>query len=88
MLWKVFNLVLLVAIFHTALQLLEVRYQIREQFIVLQTLQQQRDAMTVEWGQLQLEQSTWTQHQRLETTAQTRLNMHYPNFGEMQLIKP
>lgn len=88
LIWKTLSVGLLIALFFSALQLLDVRYQIRQQFIALQSLQQQRDAMNVEWGQLQLEQSTWVQHQRLENTAQNRLNMHYPSYGEMQILKP
>jgi cell division protein FtsL len=87
-LWKSLSIGLLFALFFSALNLLEVRHQIRQQFTELQSLQQQRDAMNIEWGQLQLEQSTWVQHQRLESTAQGRLNMHYPNYGEMQILKP
>ena len=44
-------------------------------------LQQQQDASKqydVEWGQLQLEQSTWANPARVDTLARTRLGLMSP----------
>jgi cell division protein FtsL len=49
---------LLLAVIATAISAAYAKHQSRKLFIELQELEEQRDAMNVEWGQLQLEQST------------------------------
>src|SRR5690606_38794255 len=43
--------------------------------VELQKLEAERDALAVEWGQLQLEQSAWSTHARIEQVARKELNM-------------
>jgi cell division protein FtsL len=38
--------------------------------------------------QLQLEQSTWTAHGRIETIATARLHMHSPSVGSIVAVEP
>jgi cell division protein FtsL len=40
-------------------------------------------ALNVEWGQLQLEQSTWANHARIEQVARARLAMRPPNSARV-----
>ena len=54
--------VLLLAVIATAVSAAYAKHQSRKLFIELQALEQQRDAMNIEWGQLQLEQSTYATH--------------------------
>jgi cell division protein FtsL len=42
----------------------------------------------VEYGQLQLEQSTWGAHAVIEKAASTRLGMHTPDPRQIQVISP
>jgi cell division protein FtsL len=64
------------------------RHESRKLFVELQELEQQRDAMNVEWGQLQLEQSTYTTHGKVESAARKRLGMHIPAPREITIIRP
>jgi cell division protein FtsL len=79
---------LLVAIIVTSLALVYSRHQDRKLFIELQALGYEKDAMDVEYGQLQLEQSTLTTHGKVEQAARTRLGMTIPAPQQMQIIKP
>ena len=47
--------------------------QARNRFIELQRLTVERDELDIEWGQLQLEQSTWGTHGRVERVARDDL---------------
>lgn len=52
-------------------------------------LAQEQDAarqIDVEWGQLQLEQSTWAMHARIEKIASSRLQMHVPVSWRIRLV--
>jgi cell division protein FtsL len=80
--------VLLVAIIVTSLAVVYSRHQDRKLFIELQALGYEKDAMDVEYGQLQLEQSTLTTHGKVEHAARTRLGMINPAPQQMQIIKP
>jgi cell division protein FtsL len=45
-------------------------------------------ALDVEWGQLQLEQSTWATHARVEEIARHKLAMHAPRSTQILSITP
>jgi cell division protein FtsL len=75
-------------VFFSSLQVILIHQQNRLQFIELQTLQQQREVLMVEWNRLQLEQSTWTQPSRIETIAREQLNMILPAPDDIMVIKP
>ena len=53
-----------------------------------QVLQAERDAMNVEWGQLQLEQSTHTTHGKVEIAAHERLDMAIPGPQRVVILRP
>jgi len=69
---------LMCAVFISALQLVLVRHKNRLLFIEFQVIQQQRDTLNVSYGQLQLEQSSLTQYNRIETIARQQLDMIIP----------
>jgi cell division protein FtsL len=80
---------LLVAmVFFSALQIVVVQQQNRLRVLELQTLQQRRNVLKVEWQRLQLEQHTWTQPSRIETIARQQLNMTLPAPQDIIVIKP
>ncbi|PLX62024.1 cell division protein FtsL [Sedimenticola selenatireducens] len=64
------------------------KYATRKQFVALQMLRAERDAIEVEWGRLPLEQSTWATHARVEKIARKRLKMHIPTAEEVVVVKP
>lgn len=80
--------VLLIATIASAMSAAYARHQSRKLFIELQALEVQRDAMNVEWGQLQLEQSTHTTHGKVEEAARKRLGMHIPEPQQVNILRP
>jgi cell division protein FtsL len=80
--------VLLLAVIATAVSAAYAKHQSRKLFIELQALEQQRDGMNVEWGQLQLEQSTYTTHGKVESAARDRLGMHIPAAQQVTIVHP
>ena len=43
----------------SAIALIYTKHESRKLFVELESLTQQRDELNIEWGQLQIEQSTW-----------------------------
>jgi cell division protein FtsL len=72
----------------SAMALVFARHEGRRQFAELQLLQQERDRLQIEWGRLQLEQSTWTTHGRIDRMARDRLALRLPTAAEVVLIDP
>jgi cell division protein FtsL len=70
----------------SAIAVIELRHENRVAFARLQSLQQQRDALDVEWGKLLLEEGAWAQHQRLENTARTKLGMRLPQSEQIVMV--
>ncbi|MEJ1356220.1 MAG: cell division protein FtsL [Candidatus Sedimenticola sp. (ex Thyasira tokunagai)] len=64
------------------------KYASRKNFVELQQLRTERDQIDVEWGRLQLEQSTWATHGRIERIARKRLKMHIPPASDVMVIRP
>ncbi|MHB0990073.1 MAG: cell division protein FtsL [Burkholderiales bacterium] len=80
------QLVLLMAVVLCALAVVTSQHQARKAFIALQQAQQQQRKLDVEWGQLQLEQSTWARHERVEKIATEQLQMQLPDATHMHVI--
>lgn len=76
------------AVLVSALAVVYAKYESRKLFVELQSLQKVRDDMAIEWGQLQLEQSTWATHGRIEGTARTTLGMILPPPEAVVIVKP
>lgn len=72
----------------SALSVVYVKHENRKHFVELQGLQKQRDAMNIEWGQLQLEQSTWATQSRIEDVARKRLDMVNVPQEQVVIVKP
>jgi len=53
-----------------------------------QRLQQENNALQVEWGQLLLEQSTWGSYNRVERLAGSKLKMRVPAPNEVVMVEP
>ena len=73
------QLVLVGAVFSSAIGVVLARHESRKLFIELQNLEKYRDEMDIEWGRLQLEESTWATHGRVEQLAIDRLDMIAPH---------
>jgi len=64
------------------------KYASRKSFVELQQLRAERDAIDVEWGRLQLEESTLATHVRVERIARDKLKMHAPDVTEIVVLRP
>lgn len=64
------------------------RHHARELFVELESLHRQHDDIEIEWGRLQLEQSTWSAHAFVERVATTRLKMSAPDPAQIQVLLP
>jgi cell division protein FtsL len=81
-------LVLWCAVLGSAAGAIYTRHRARELFVELERLHRQRDQLDVNWGQLQLEQSTWSAHAFVESVATRRLNMVLPDPAAIQVVAP
>ena len=63
------------------------KHQSRKLFVEVQQLNKQIDELNVEWGRLQLEQSAWSAHGRIERIARKKLNMKLPMADEIVYIQ-
>lgn len=79
--------VLLLAVMASAIAVVWARHQGRVAFVELTQLQNQRDALNVEFGRLELEQATWAAPGRVEQIARSQLGMITPPPGQVELIR-
>jgi cell division protein FtsL len=80
------NLVLLGILVVSALALVTAQHQARKLYVELQKEQELAKQLEVEWGQLQLEQSTWAMHARIEKIATRELRMRVPASSQTQIV--
>lgn len=81
------NVLLLVAVVVCALSVVTSQHKARKLFVELQKGKERAQQMDVEWGQLQLEQSTWAAPARVEKIATRQLQMQLPRNGQVQFIR-
>ena len=86
--WRLVVAVLWVAVLASALGVVHGKQQARNRFNELQKLTTQRDDLDIEWGQLQLEQSTWATHGRVEQVAHDDLGMVTPLATDLRIVQP
>ena len=72
------NLVLVLVLVLCALSIVSSNHRARKLFVELEREQTGMHALDVEWGQLQLELSTWANHSRTEKIARDKLQMKTP----------
>src|SRR3989338_3147975 len=81
------NVLLLAAVVLCALSVVTSQHKARKLYIELQRQKEHAQQMEVEWGQLQLEQSTWAALARVEKIAAQQLQMQLPKSGQIQFIR-
>lgn len=64
------------------------RHQARDLFVRLEKLNAERDALDIEWGRLQLEQSAWSSNAFVERVANTKLQMNLPQTRDVRIVRP
>jgi cell division protein FtsL len=82
------NVLLLAVLTACALALVTSQHQSRKLYVELQKEQDLAKQFEVEWGQLQLEQSTWATHARVEKLAVQALGMRMPPASRIQVLAP
>ena len=80
------NLLLLLVLVVCALGLVTSQHKSRKLFTELDREQERGRALEVEYGQLQLESSTWGLHSRVERIAGGALGMRAPDPRRVKMV--
>jgi cell division protein FtsL len=86
--WRFLVVALSLALLGSALGVIYGKHEARNRFYELQRLTRDRDELDIEWGQLQLEQSTWATNGRVETVARDDLHMIIPQATDLRIVQP
>lgn len=79
--------VLVLAIFVSAVSVVYDQEHNRMLFNELANMHKQRDSLYVEWGQLLLEESTWSTQSRVQHIATQKLNMVMPKPKNIVIVQ-
>ena len=82
------HLILLALLLISALATVASTHRSRKLFIAIENGQAEQRRIEVEWGQLQLEQSTWAKHALVEGLATKQLGMRTPDAARTQFVMP
>lgn len=82
------NLLLLFFVVFCALGVVTSQHKARKLFQALEGEQDRAKQLDVEFGQLQLELSTWATHPRIEKIARERLKMRAPDATRLLVAAP
>ncbi|MDR2015051.1 MAG: cell division protein FtsL [Azoarcus sp.] len=78
---------LIVLVVASALGVASSQHEARQLRSVLEHEQTRAQNLEVEWGRLQIEQSTLVAHRRVEAIARERLGMVSPNLGQIIVLE-
>ena len=79
--------VLWLAVLGSATAVVYARHRARVMFARLEKLDAVRDSLDIEWGRLQLEQSTWSSDAFVEKAAGAKLHMAIPQAGDVRIVR-
>ena len=77
-----------VAVLASAAGVVYAKHEARTLFVELEKLASERDRLNIEWGRLQLEQSSWSAHGFVEQVANRQLHMTLPSATEVKIVQP
>ncbi|MGI9263416.1 MAG: cell division protein FtsL [Gammaproteobacteria bacterium] len=80
--------ILVVTVLVSAVAAVYARHESRRLFVELQSLINDRDRLNIDWGRLQIEQSTWASPGRVEQMARSRLRMSVPDPARVVIVQP
>ena len=80
------NLILFFVLILVSLGVVTSQHKARKLYFELEQLQQESKKYDTEYGQLQLEQSTWAMHSKVEDFATKKLQMQVPDEKRIQVI--
>jgi cell division protein FtsL len=70
----------------SAVAVIYTKHESRKLFVELELATTERDELDIEWGQLQIEQSTWATHARIEQKATNELSLVRPEASQLNII--
>ena len=80
-----FNVVMALALVVCALAVIQAQHRSRTYFVELERLKKEARVLDEQWGQLQLEQSTWANLARVDTLARSRLGLVAPAHDRVRI---
>lgn len=80
------NLLLLLVLVLCAIGVVTSQHKARKLFQSLESEQERAKSLDVEYGQLQIELSTWATQPRIEKVARERLKMRVPEQAKVEVI--
>jgi cell division protein FtsL len=80
------NLILFFVLIAVSLGVVTSQHKARKLYFELEQQQELTKKYETEYGQLQLEQSTWAMHSRIEELAAKKLQMQVPDAKRIQVI--
>jgi cell division protein FtsL len=85
---RIILLLVILWVLGSALGVVYAKHQSRKLFVELEALKTSRDSLNIEWGKLQLEQSTWATPNRVESIARGQLDMQVPTPDKVVIVTP
>jgi cell division protein FtsL len=80
------SIALAAAVVGSGLWVVAAKHDARQLFAELEELKRETDRLEIDWGRLQIEQSTFANHPRVETLARDRLAMAPPRQSQIVII--
>ncbi|MDX9698294.1 MAG: cell division protein FtsL [Rhodocyclaceae bacterium] len=78
--------VLVALVLASAFGVITAQHEARKLYAEFEREQLRAQALEVEWGRLQIEQSTWAAHARVEKLARERRAMRHPLPGQVLVL--
>ena len=79
-------LLVAVSVVASGIWVVSAKHRSRQLFVQLEELNREQDRLQIDWGRLQLEQSTWATHPRIEALAREQLELMMPTDGELVVV--
>jgi cell division protein FtsL len=79
-------LVLAAAVTASGVWVTGAKHRARQLFVELEELNREQDRLQIDWWRLQIEQSTWATHPRIESLARERLQLTNPSDEQLVLV--
>ncbi len=79
-------LIVAAAVFVSGVLLVTAKHQSRQLFAELEALKREEARLQIDWGRLQLEQSTWATHPRVEALAGGQLELVVPDEDQVVIV--
>jgi cell division protein FtsL len=82
-------LVLATSVVASGVWIVNVEHRSRQLFMAAEEQSRELDRLQIDWGRLQIEQSTWATHARIEALARQRLHLTVPDDeGLVVVVEP